>query len=319
MSKRIISKVNFAVLFTVDHANPNGDPLNDNRPRTDYYGHGLVTDVCIKRKIRNRLQQMGAPIFVQSADKADDGCGSLKERAKDLSKIKNPDELAKMACERWLDVRAFGQLFAIDGFACKSVGILGPVSIYCTKSVDPVDIISTQITKSVCSEPPKGKKADEKKGIDLNDPEAVAGAAGGKSSDTMGMTEVVDFGLYVVRGSISALAGNKNGLTEEDIALIKRALCSLFVEDGSTARSSGSMKIQEVIWWDHGCAGGKYCDADIFESLKITKAPGVTVPRKFDDYIVTIDGLPRINPEIITDINALNVPGEDEPAFQIEA
>ena len=118
-------KVDFAVIFRVTKANPNGDPLNGNRPRTDYDGFGEVTDVCIKRKIRDRLQEKGHAIFVQSADRNIDGEPSLRARAesekhglgKDMfrsNKKEQPsrDKIAKAACEKWLDVRAFGQLFA---------------------------------------------------------------------------------------------------------------------------------------------------------------------------------------------------------------
>src|SRR5262245_21462799 len=107
------NKIDFAVVISVKHANPNGDPLNGNRPRTDYNGFGEITDVCLKRKIRDRLQDT-EPIFVQSDDRKNDDAKSLRERAeKGLGNRFGSTETAKLACEKWLDVRAFGQLFAL--------------------------------------------------------------------------------------------------------------------------------------------------------------------------------------------------------------
>lgn len=119
------NKIDFAVILSVKNANPNGDPLNGNRPRVDYEGYGEISDVCLKRKIRDRLQDMKQSIFVQSDEKKIDGMASLKARAeseefglgKDAFNRKKttPEETARLACEKWLDVRSFGQLFAFKG------------------------------------------------------------------------------------------------------------------------------------------------------------------------------------------------------------
>lgn len=112
------NKIDFVALISVNMANANGDPLNGNRPRTDYNNYGEISDVCIKRKIRNRMQDQGYPIFVQSEDRCDDGLGSLSERASTTLKgIKNREEYTKKACETWLDVRAFGQVFAFKSLS----------------------------------------------------------------------------------------------------------------------------------------------------------------------------------------------------------
>src|SRR5690606_34242800 len=112
-------KIDFAIIFSVKNANPNGDPLNGNRPRTDYDGFGEITDVCLKRKIRDRLQDTGEAIFVQSDEKKVDEYHSLRARAEGVlgkealnAKKTKPEAAAKKACEAWFDVRAFGQLFA---------------------------------------------------------------------------------------------------------------------------------------------------------------------------------------------------------------
>ena len=116
------NKIDFVALVAVNMANANGDPLNGNRPRTDYEGYGEMSDVCIKRKIRNRMQDMGMKVFVQSDDRSDDGCETLKERAEKegFKKIKSESEFHKEACLKWIDVRSFGQVFPFKGFSCSS-------------------------------------------------------------------------------------------------------------------------------------------------------------------------------------------------------
>ena len=154
-------KIAFAALVSVTMANSNGDPLNGNRPRTDYNGHGEMSDVCIKRKIRNRMQDLGNTIFVQSEDRCDDGFGSLSERASAVMKgITDRDEYAKKACETWLDVRTFGQVFAFKDSKGLSVGVRGPVSVHQAVSLSPVEIESLQITKSVNGEKKAKGEAD---------------------------------------------------------------------------------------------------------------------------------------------------------------
>lgn len=155
------NKIDFAVVFAVSHANPNGDPLTGNRPRETYDGYGEISDVCLKRKIRNRLMDFGQRVFVQSDDRSNDGYKSLKERADanpELKKAgKDKDFFAKAACQSWIDVRSFGQVFAFKGKGKSgdgvSVGVRGPVSIHSAFSVDPIISSSLQITKSVNGEP----------------------------------------------------------------------------------------------------------------------------------------------------------------------
>ena len=144
MSK-LKNKIDFAALLSVTMANPNGDPLDGNRPRVDLDGYGEISDVCIKRKLRNRMQDLGEAVFVQSADRCDDGCGSLSERAQGLfqelgAQKAKEDACAAAACEKWLDVRSFGQVFAFKGKGGKkeegedgkgvSIPVRGPVSIH---------------------------------------------------------------------------------------------------------------------------------------------------------------------------------------------
>ena len=271
-------KVDFAVLVSVTNANPNGDPLNGNRPRTDYKGFGEMSDVCIKRKLRNRMQDMGHAVFVQSDDRADDGCISLKERAGALKKIKSQEEFARTACEKWLDVRSFGQVFAFKDFGCASVGVRGPVSIHQAVSIDPVDAYSMQITKSVSGE----RKSESERG-----------------SDTMGMKHFVRFGLYLIKGSINVQLAEKTGFTKEDAQVIKEALRTLFVNDASAARPDGSMEVVKLFWWQHNCKDGQYSSAKVHRSVKVTLKDSDHIPSSVDDYAITVEALPGLDPEVI--------------------
>ena len=275
------NKIDFVLLVSVRNANANGDPLNGNRPRTEYDGHGEISDVCIKRKIRNRMQDLGQTIFVQSDDRTDDGCKSLKDRAKSLEKIKTPEEFAKQACEKWLDVRTFGQVFAFNSFTCRSVGVRGPVSIHQAMSIDPVEVVSMQITKSTSSE----RKSDQDRG-----------------SDTMGMKHYVRFGLYEIKGSINVQLAEKTGFTQEDAKVLKECLRTLFVNDASAARPDGSMEVVKVYWWEHNCKEGQYSSAKVHQTINVSMKGGVLTPASVDDYQIELTELPGLHCECIEGI-----------------
>ncbi len=271
------NKIDFALVIAVHHANPNGDPLNGNRPRETYEGYGEISDVCLKRKIRNRMMDLGAPVFVQSDDRSNDGFHSLKERADACPALKTKDReaYAKAACEAWLDVRSFGQVFAFksgkdDGV---SVGVRGPVSIHPAFSVDPITIDSLQITKSVNNVP--GDK---------------------KSSDTMGTKHRIDFGLYTTFGSVNCQLAEKTGFTEADAGLLKEALRTLFENDTSSARPDGSMEVLRMYWWRHNCKSGQYSSAKVHRLLHVEKK--VDLPRDIQDYAITCDELPDLAVEV---------------------
>ena len=275
MSTTLVNKIDFEALITVTNANPNGDPLGGNRPRTDYDGFGEISDVCIKRKIRNRMQDSGHAVFVQSDDRCDDGKVSLKGRAEDknLDKIKDANKFFKIVCETWLDVRTFGQVFAFKGFGCSSVGVRGPVSIHLAKSADPVDIQSMQITKSVSGDKKDGQE---------------------RAKDTMGMKHFVRFGLYTVKGSINVQLAEKTGFTEEDAETVKECLRTLFVNDSSAARPDGSMEVVKLYWWKHDCRDGQYPSAKVHRLVNVSLKEGVTEPTSLEDYVITrnsLDGL----------------------------
>lgn len=277
------NKIDFAVIISVSNANPNGDPLNGNRPRENYEGFGEISDVCIKRKIRNRFQDMGERIFVQSDDRSNDGYKSLKDRADgcaelkvEISKKKNADrdKCSLIACKEWIDVRSFGQVFAFKGVEV-SLGIRGPVSIHQAVSISPVDIISMQITKSVNSESGKDSKA----------------------SDTMGMKHRVEFGVYVIKGSINCQLAEKTGYTEKDAEILKEALKTLFENDASSARPDGSMEVCKVYWWKHSGKTPSSSSAKVHRSLKVVPKAGKT-PKSIDDYAITLQELDGVKAEI---------------------
>lgn len=274
------NKIDFEVLVMVKNANPNGDPLNGNRPRETYDGFGEISDVCIKRKIRNRLQDMGENIFVQSEERSDDGCKSLADRAKNNAgmqkALKDKDAYAKAACETWMDVRSFGQVFAFKDDSV-SVGVRGPVSIHSAFSVLPIAVNSMQITKSVNSE------TKEK-----------------KSSDTMGMKHKVYSAMYVIKGSINHQLAEKTGFSDEDAEKIKEALRTLFVNDSSSARPDGSMEVCRVYWWKHNCPMGQYSSAKVHKLVKITAKDDD--PKEFEDYDINVNALPGLSVEEIEGI-----------------
>jgi CRISPR-associated protein Csd2 len=274
------NKIDFAVILRVKHANPNGDPLNGNRPRTDYNGLGEISDVCLKRKMRDRLSDDGASIFVQSDDRRKDDARSLRERAeKGLGKEFGTPQMAKRACETWLDVRTFGQLFAMPAKKGKakdaaedgglgdtgvSIPIRGPVTVQSAFSLEPIDVSSLQITKSVSGE----------------------GDGSKRGSDTMGMKHRVDNGVYVFFGSINPQLAERTGFSEVDAQAIKAVLPKLFENDASSARPDGSMEILKVLWWKHTSKAGQFSSAKVHRSLHVSPNGNYT-----------LDHLDGLNPE----------------------
>lgn len=275
------NKIDFALIFTVRHANPNGDPLNGNRPRTDYDGIGEVTDVCLKRKLRDRLMENGHSIFVQSDDRKTDNETSLRNRAESIlgkaafGKSANKEDTAEQACATWFDVRAFGQVFAFgksnDGGGV-SIPVRGPVTIQSAFSLQPVQVTSTQITKSASGE----------------------GDGSKRGSDTMGMKHRIEHGVYQTYGSINPQLAERTKFTDTDAELIKGVLPRLFENDASSARPDGSMQVSKVVWWRHNCKAGQYSSAKVHNSLReLLNEAG-----DFDEALLRV-ALPGLEPEII--------------------
>ena len=243
------NKIDFMVTIEVREANANGDPLSGNMPRTDAKGHGLISDVAIKRKIRNRMQDFGHPTFVQAGDRIEDEFRSLEKRFSNQFNAKDSDEdIEEQANKLWLDVRSFGQVFT---YLKKSIGVRGPVSINMAKSLEPIVISSLQITRST-----NGMEAKNESG---------------RSSDTMGMKYFVDYGVYLLKGSINQNFAEKTGFSTEDVEVIKQALVSLFENDASSARPEGSMRVREVFWFTHSNKLGNISSARVFDLFEFDK------------------------------------------------
>lgn len=259
-------KIDFIVTVQVQDANPNGDPLNGNYPRTDLEGLGIMSDVSIKRKIRNRMQDMGQNIFVKSNDRIDDGFRSLQKRYQNIFKPTDADdEIYRSACDQWLDVRTFGQVITFDK---KSIGIRGPVSINMAKSLSPVNISSMQITRSTNGMEAEGKSS--------------------KSSDTMGTKPFVEYGVYMIKGSINAYFAEKTGFSDTDADILKESLRTLFENDSSSARPEGSMEVKEIFWFTHPSKLGVSSSSKIFDMVTYKQLDSFDV-HSYEDYEIQLD------------------------------
>lgn len=256
----LTNKIDFMVTIDVENANPNGDPLGGNTPRMTTDGLGLISDVAIKRKIRNRLQDIcqndeGYRIFVQANDRSDDGAKSLEERFNNIiTEDVDLNDFKDTVNKTWLDVRSFGHVFTFKPKTVKdkgkkvsklAIGVRGPVSISPATSVETLPVTAMQITRSTNSED-KGNDRD---------------------SSTMGMKYFVDHATYVIKGSISPNLAETTGFSKEDAKLIKEALRTLFENDQSAARPDGSMTVRNVYWFEHSNKLGNISSARIYKLL----------------------------------------------------
>lgn len=264
----IENKIDFIATVVVNNANPNGDPLAGNMPRTDSKGFGEMSDVSIKRKIRNRMQDMGHEIFVKSRDRVDDDYYSLEERYNEFFKG-NKDDVAveKGVMEKWLDVRSFGQVITYDK---KSIGIRGPVSIGIAKSLDPIEITSMQITKSINGMEPKSGDSRST-----------------RTADTMGTKHVAEFGTYVIYGAVNCFYAERTGFDAEDLSVIKEALRTLFINDASSARPEGSMEVKDIFWFKHSSKIGNVSSAKIKNLLEWNK--DTVMKETYEDYEIHLN------------------------------
>lgn len=270
MTSETLQTVDFSVLFEVIKANPNGDPLNGNLPRQDIEGRGEVSDVAIRRKLRNVLQAHGNEIFVQSDDRATDGFTSLTERfesvigkGKGVKKTEEIERAIELLTDKYIDVRLFGQLIT---FNKSNAALRGPVTITNAETIGPVTITRSQIVKSVNGEHKKD---------------------GEKASDRMGEKHRVEYGLYRFNGRINTLWAEKSNLRVEDVEKLKQALVSLFENDESAARPAGSMNVLKVYWWEHGTKQPQNSAKKSYDTIQITLKDGVLTPKNLDDFIIT--------------------------------
>lgn len=290
----IKNRYEFVVLFDVENGNPNGDPDAGNMPRTDVEsGFGLVTDVCLKRKIRNYVETVkegipGYRIYIKdnvplnASDKeAYEYLGVNGEKV-DEAKKKDPDldvKVRNFMCENFYDVRTFGAVMTTFTKGKLNCGqVRGPVQLGFARSVDPVVPQEVTITRiAITTEADAEKKNTE-----------------------MGKKYVVPYALYKVEGYVSAnLARKTTGFSEEDLSLLWDAIMNMFEFDHAAAR--GKMATRELIIFKHDSEFGNAPAHKLFDLVKVEKKAGIETPRAYADYAVSVDtaGLPAgVNCEI---------------------
>lgn len=281
MSEAIKNRYEFAIIFDVENGNPNGDPDAGNMPRIDpETGHGIVTDVCLKRKIRNYVEvakedEAGFGIYIKSGislNKKDESAFEYLG-VTDAKKIKKEDKSAidlkirDFMCQNFYDIRTFGAVMTTFVKASLNCGqVRGPVQLGFARSVDP--IFSQEVTITRCAV--------------TTDKDAES------NTNTMGNKFVVPYGLYLAEGYISAnLARKVTGFGEEDLELLWEAILNMFEHDHAAAR--GKMAVRQLIIFKHNSELGNAPAYKLFDSIKINKKEGVTVPRYFNDYKVSVD------------------------------
>ena len=246
-----MNKIDFAIIITATKCNPNGDPLNNNIPRHDINGYGEISNVCIKRKIRDRLYESGENILIMDNQYVTDGAYSIKERA---SRAKFPKEFEadpvlyrKAVCKQWLDVRTFGQVFAYKSKSGPvSVGVRGPVSIGIATSLETVDIEELKIVK-----------------ITNTDKNTVE-----KDKTTISEKYIVNKAAYVEYGSVYPQLASITGFDDSDLEKVKDAMIHIFDNDASSFRPSGSMECT-LIWAEHSSKNGSASSAKVHRSFGI--------------------------------------------------
>lgn len=281
MAEVIKNRYEFVVLFDVENGNPNGDPDAGNLPRIDpESGYGIVTDVCLKRKIRNYVETVkedapGYRIYIKeniplnrSDNEAYQALGTDEKKIKELKKS-TPDidrKIRDFMCGNFYDIRTFGAVMTTFMKAALNCGqVRGPVQLGFARSIDPIITQEITITRvAITTEEDAEKKRTE-----------------------MGRKNIVPYGLYRVEGYISAnLARKVTGFTEEDLELLWEAIINMFEIDHSAAR--GKMAVRELIVFKHSKELGDCPAYKLFDAVEVKKKDDVSYPRKYQDYTVTI-------------------------------
>ena len=263
----IKNRYDFIYLFDVKDGNPNGDPDAGNMPRMDAEtGEGLVTDVCLKRKVRNYIQtvkdaQPPYGIFIKEGSVLNDTIG---DTAKDT---KTKDDARKSMCNRFYDVRAFG---AVMSTGKKNAGqVRGPIQLTFARSLSPIVTAEHTITRMAVTD------AKDTSANDVG------------TRQTMGRKYTVPYGLYLAHGYISANLAKQTGFNEDDLKLFWEALKNMFDVDHSAAR--GMMCPRKLIVFKHDSELGNAPSYQLFDLVKVTQKDQSRPPRSFDDYEVNID------------------------------
>ena len=282
------NRIDFVYIFDVQNGNPNGDPDAANAPRVDAEDmHGIVTDVCLKRKVRNYVQtivaeddknefQEGYDIFVKDKAVLDalvekiydyESVKIIKDKDKKKEEVKKKEEAKNLLCKNFFDIRTFGQVIATSG---KQDQVKGPIQLTFARSVDEITPRPLSITRCAVTKEEKNTETDDVR----------------QKERTMGRKNIVPYGLYVCYGFISANLAKQTGFSEEDLELFWDALKNMFDVDRSAAR--GLMSAQKLIVFKHESALGNAPANKLFDLVKVEKVCD-GAPRSFSDYTVTID------------------------------
>jgi len=272
MSSPIANRYDFVLLFDVADGNPNGDPDAGNMPRTDAEtGHGLITDVCLKRKIRNYVElakgeEETFDIYVKEKAVLTRQQGRAYKALEGTDGENDATAARAWMCQNFFDVRTFGAVMSLKEFNCGQVR--GPVQLTFARSIDPVVPLEHSITRMAVAT------------------EAEAEKQGGDNR-TMGRKFTIPYGLYLAHGFVSAPLAERTGFSEGDLALLWEALTNMFDHDRSAAR--GQMATRGLIRFKHEGRMGNAPADGLFRRVQVRRKDGVDVPRSFDDYVVTVD------------------------------
>ena len=282
MSEPIRNRYEFVILFDVENGNPNGDPDAGNMPRLDpETGYGLVTDVCLKRKIRNYVETVkedaeGYRIYIKDGvplNRSDaEALTHFEVDEKTLKEAKKKDDkldekIRDFMCQKFFDIRTFGAVMTTFVKGALNCGqVRGPVQLGFARSIDPIIPQEVTITRVAIT-----TEADaEKKGTE------------------MGRKHIVPYALYRCEGYVSAnLARKTTGFSEEDLALLWQAILNMFEHDHSAAR--GKMAVRELIVFKHDSELGNAPAYKLFELVDVQRRDGVDAPRAYADYAVSVD------------------------------
>lgn len=283
LDNAIKNRYEFVMLFDVENGNPNGDPDAGNMPRTDpETGYGIVTDVCLKRKIRNFVElcregEAGYGILIK-ADRAlnakfteaYEACGlKTKQKGKDTDAVKTAQEYI---CKNYFDVRTFGAVMSTGDDPCGIVR--GPVQLNFARSIDPVYVQDITITR-------QARTTEDRQST---------------GNTEMGKKSIVSYGLYRAEGYVSAMLAQKvTGFSEDDLELLWTAIKNMFENDHSAAR--GKMCLRRLYVFRHDSALGNAPSHELFDRITVTKKDGIAAPRSFSDYEITVD---TVMPEGVT-------------------
>jgi CRISPR-associated protein Csd2 len=277
----LANRYDFVLLFDVKDGNPNGDPDAGNLPRLDAEtGHGLVTDVAIKRKVRNFVglvkgEQPPYEIYVKEKailnnqhKRAYVGIGREDLLAGDDKKRKGGnavDDARQWMCRNFFDVRTFGAVMS-TGINCGQVR--GPIQLTFARSIDPIVASEHSITRMAVATEAEAEKQEG-------------------DNRTMGRKHTVPYGLYRAHGFVSAFLAKQTGFSEDDLMLFWQALCQMFEHDRSAAR--GEMTTRGLYVFKHDSELGNAPAHALFERVQMQRKPGVEAPRSFDDYDVVVN------------------------------